>query len=226
MSTLYPNRVLFSIVLAFAVSLALVYQVPQGFADRTARGHAGLGQLAAKIVLPQRATLRLVAVEERDARVHAAAWSFTLPTSGLTSNQRSEKVGPAFADELARGIAEAGKQAPGANVEVRARTPARVQGEDGGRVDVDLNFDDLRMREIIFYAPADDQVAVLVYLCPLDELARYEPRFVAAAQAQPRARRWPWRKLLEGAAFASFLVTLWGARAARKRLQATRTAGS
>lgn len=196
-------------MLALAVSMALVYQLPQGFADRTAAGRTGLGPLASKVTLPSRATIKRISVDEHDGRVRAASWAFTLPTEGT--------VGPSFLDQLAGGIAELGKKAAGADLAVVGKQSVQVQGTPGGRVDVDMNVDATRMRETIYYAPADNQVAVLVYLCPLSDLPHYQPLFEAAAQSRPPP--FPLAKLLEAAAILAFLAALWGARAARKRLQ-------
>jgi len=198
-------------VLGFVVSFALVFQIPHGFVDRTEKGRAGLGRLASKITLPSRATVKRIAV---DGDVHAASWAFTLPEAA--------PIGPDFVDGLARGIAEMGKRAPATELEVVHQQLLRVQDTDGGRVDVELSVDGKRQREIIYYAPLPGEVAVMVFLCPLDELPHYEPIFAAAAQGRlgPRwwQRDWPWRRVAEGAAVVTFLLALWGARAARKRL--------
>jgi hypothetical protein len=200
-------------VLAFAVVTALIFQVPQGFVDRTAEGKRALGPLAGKVTLPARATVKQIAVEERDGRVHAASWAYTLPLSGAP--------GPDFVDGLAKGLNELGTKAPATDLNVRGQRNLKVQGTDGGRVDVDLTVDEQRMREIIYYAPSDDGVAVVVYLAPLAEMNRYEPLFTAAVQAQPPPqRRFPWDRVLEIAAVIAFVLALLGARAARKRMQA------
>jgi hypothetical protein len=197
-------------VLAFAVVTALIYQVPQGFTDRTADGKRALGPLAAKLTLPARATLKQVAVEERNGQLHAASWGYTLPLAG--------PLAPGFVDGLAKGLAELGQKAPATELVVRGQRNLKVQNSDGGRVDVDLTLDGRRMREIVYYAPGDEAVSVLVYLAPLDELDRYEPRFVAAVQGQT-AHRFPWDRVLEATAVVAFVLALLGARTARKRMQ-------
>jgi hypothetical protein len=201
-------------VIAFAVSLSLIYMVPYGFTDKTTEGKKGLGRLAAKITLPSRATLKKIAVDERDGKVHAASWAFTLPEAA--------PIDASFADELANGIAEMGKKAPATELAVKGKQTLRVQDTDGGRVDVDMTVDGTRMRETIYYAPGDHEVSVMVYLCPLDELSRYHPIIVASVQGREAPsiweRPWPWRRIAEIAAVIAFVAAGWGARAARKRL--------
>lgn len=201
-------------MIAFAVSLALIYQVPYGFTDKTAEGKKGLGSLASKITLPPRATVKKITVEEREGKVHAASWGFSLPEEAPIDNT--------FVDGLADGIAEMGKKAPATELEVKDRRNLKVQGLDGGRVDVNLTVDQVRMREVIFYAPGDKTVEVMVFIFPLDEMKRYEPIFAAASQglAAPNIweRPWPWRRIAEVAAVLAFVLAGLGARSARKRL--------
>ena len=198
--------------------MALVYQVPQGFADRTKQGLGGLDAWARLVWLPSQAKLRALAVEARDGQVHAASWSFTLPLA--------KPIGRGFYDELARGIVAAAASTPSADVRLRDKQRLPVQEADGGRVDIDETVDGRRMREIIFYAPDDHSIAFFTLLCPLDELARYQPRFVAAVQGHAGEERPPWQSALELSAALAFVAGVLAARAARKQLERATATGA
>jgi hypothetical protein len=202
-------------VLGVTLSLALVFAVPQGFVDHTAEGKPALGRLAAHISLPARATVKRIATDESYGFVKAASWAYTLPMSA--------PVGPEFLDGLARGLQKMGVEKPATALSLKSQRLVELQGRQGGRVDADLTLEEKRLREILFYAPGDGEVAVMVFICPLDDLPRYEPRFVAAAEGRDSPAPPTWRRALPLVAGVVLLVGL-ALLGLRARRQLTRSA--